>query len=138
MYTFKKIHLKSFLEQKKFFRNSEYLKCIKYHVSVKLSGRCNTLYISMLMKYHTDLIVSCRRDLALTDAMYYHVCPSALEGFLKCNVKFTKLVRKRFPSVLSGFPSVLSSLSKCTVRFALYTVVDKCTECVSGDRGMLF
>ena len=70
--------------------------------------------------------------------VYYHVYPSALEDFLKCNVKFTKLDWKGFPSVLSGFPIVLSSLSKCTVRFALYTVVDKCTECVSGDRGMLF
>ena len=39
-----------------FFGNSEYFKCIKYHVSVILSQRRDTLYISMLTKYHTDVI----------------------------------------------------------------------------------
>ena len=31
-----------------------------------LSRRCGTLYSSMITKYHTDVIVSRRRDLALT------------------------------------------------------------------------
>ena len=47
-----------------------YLKCIKYYVSVILSWRRDTLYISMLTKYHTDVIVSCRHDLALTNSSW--------------------------------------------------------------------
>ena len=56
----KKIHFKLFLEQKIFlvFWNLEHLKVYKYHVSVILSQRRDTLYISRLTKYHTDMIVS--------------------------------------------------------------------------------
>ena len=35
----------------------------------KVSRRSDTLYIFMLTKYHTDVIVSRRRDLALTDCV---------------------------------------------------------------------
>ena len=69
-----KFHFKLYLEPKKilmFFFNLEYMKFIKYHLSVKLSWRRDTLYDSMIRKYHTDSILSHLRD-SITKMWFAH------------------------------------------------------------------